>query len=164
VDDHGGAYVERGDTDDLRPADSRGAPRDHLDAVAKLVGVSDDFERLAACESVARLALEDRISIALEMRRSRQPSETPTKPAERARNGAELEIGGLARPSAERPPHYGHGCKPPQSVFFQEVDSGLTPARLGRRPAAARPPWNRRSDDVRRAVAPAAITCQGRSA
>jgi hypothetical protein len=92
VDDHGGAYVERGDTDDLRPADSRGAPRDHLDAVAKLVGVSDDFERLAACESVARLALEDRISIALEMRRSRQPSETPTKPAERARNGAELEI------------------------------------------------------------------------
>jgi hypothetical protein len=54
--------------------------------------VSDDFERLAACESVARLALEDRISIALEMRRSRQPSETPTKPAERARNGAELEI------------------------------------------------------------------------
>ncbi len=92
MDDHGGAYVERGDTDDLRPADSRGAPRDHLDAVAKLVGVSDDFERLAACESVARLALEDRISIALEMRRSRQPSETPTKPAERARNGAELEI------------------------------------------------------------------------
>jgi hypothetical protein len=84
--------------------------RDHLDAVAKLVGVSDDFERLAACEPVARIALEDRVSIALagqrdvatarmvvaptqfEMRRSRQPSETPTKPAERARNGAELEI------------------------------------------------------------------------
>jgi hypothetical protein len=65
---------------------------------------------------------------------------------------------GLARPSAERPPHYGHGCKPPQSVFFQEVDSGLTipmpfipPARLGRRPAAARPPWN---GGVRTYVAP----------
>jgi hypothetical protein len=28
--------------------------RDYLDAVAKVVGVSDDFERLAACEPVAR--------------------------------------------------------------------------------------------------------------
>ena len=142
--------------------------RDHLDAVAKLVGVSDDFERLAACEPVARIALEDRVSIALAGQRDvaiarmvvaptqlempdeilpavRNADETGRAGEERCRTRNR----GLARPSAERPPHYGHGCKPPQSVFFQEVDSGLTipmpfipTARLGRRPAAARPPWN----------------------
>jgi Cof subfamily protein (haloacid dehalogenase superfamily) len=36
----------------------------HLDAVAKVVGVSGDFERLTACEPVARRALGDRVVIA----------------------------------------------------------------------------------------------------
>lgn len=36
----------------------------HIDGVAKIVGVSDDFDRLAACEPAARRALEARASIA----------------------------------------------------------------------------------------------------
>ncbi len=36
---------------------------DHLDAVEKMVGVSDDFERLAACEPAARRTLGSRASI-----------------------------------------------------------------------------------------------------
>jgi Cof subfamily protein (haloacid dehalogenase superfamily) len=37
---------------------------DHLDAIAKLVGVSDDFERLTACEPAARRTLGASASIA----------------------------------------------------------------------------------------------------
>jgi Cof subfamily protein (haloacid dehalogenase superfamily) len=37
---------------------------DHLDAVAKIVGVSRDFERLTACAPVARRALGNRAAIA----------------------------------------------------------------------------------------------------
>jgi HAD superfamily hydrolase (TIGR01484 family) len=37
---------------------------DHLDAVGKIVGVSDDFEHLDACEAAARRTLGDRASIA----------------------------------------------------------------------------------------------------
>jgi Cof subfamily protein (haloacid dehalogenase superfamily) len=36
----------------------------HLDAIGKIVGVSDDFARLTACEPAARQALGDRVSIA----------------------------------------------------------------------------------------------------
>jgi hypothetical protein len=139
--------------------------RDYLDAVAKLVGVSDDFERLAACEPVARIALEDRVSIALAGQRchcahgrsanaARNADEIPptvrnTDETGRAgEDGAELEIAdwrghrlNVSRITAMDANHHNR-C-------FQEVDSVLTipmpfipPARLGRRPAAARPPWN----------------------
>jgi polyphosphate glucokinase len=58
------AYVEREvRTIRLRPiivANLEG----RLDAVGKIVGVSDDFEHLNACEAVARRALGDRASIA----------------------------------------------------------------------------------------------------
>jgi hydroxymethylpyrimidine pyrophosphatase-like HAD family hydrolase len=37
---------------------------DHLDATGKIVGVSNDFERLAACEPVMRRVLGERASIA----------------------------------------------------------------------------------------------------
>jgi Cof subfamily protein (haloacid dehalogenase superfamily) len=39
-------------------------PEEHLNAVAKLVGVSNDFARVAACEPAARRALGDRASVA----------------------------------------------------------------------------------------------------
>jgi HAD superfamily hydrolase (TIGR01484 family) len=37
---------------------------DHFDAIGKIVGVSDDFEHLDACEAAARRTLGDRASIA----------------------------------------------------------------------------------------------------
>ncbi|MGO8917034.1 MAG: Cof-type HAD-IIB family hydrolase [Stellaceae bacterium] len=52
-----GAYVEREErTIHVRPTVVERLDR-HLDAVGKLVGVSDDFGRLAACETVARRTL-----------------------------------------------------------------------------------------------------------
>ena len=59
-----GAYVAREErTIRVRPT-VVARLEDHLDGVAKVVGVSDDFARLAACEPAARRALEARASIA----------------------------------------------------------------------------------------------------
>jgi Cof subfamily protein (haloacid dehalogenase superfamily) len=64
VSDPDGAYVER----ELRTICIEPTvverPERHLDTVAKIVGVSDDFARLTACEPAARQALGDRASIA----------------------------------------------------------------------------------------------------
>jgi hypothetical protein len=59
-----GAYVEwETQTIHVRPTVVQRL-EDHLDAVAKLVGVSHDFALLAACEPVARRAVGERASIA----------------------------------------------------------------------------------------------------
>lgn len=59
-----GAYVEK-EVRTIRAQPTIVAQlEDHLDGVAKIVGVSDDFARLSACEPAARRALGDRASIA----------------------------------------------------------------------------------------------------
>ena len=59
-----GAYVEHEErTIRVRPTVVERLD-DHLDAVAKLVGVSNDFERLAVCEPAARRALGVNASVA----------------------------------------------------------------------------------------------------
>jgi len=63
VEDEHGAYVEHEvRTIGVRPTVTKRL-EDHLDAVAKAVGVSDDFGRLAACEAQVRSALGSRASI-----------------------------------------------------------------------------------------------------
>ena len=64
ADNPGSAYVEREvRTIRLRPVIVERL-EGQLDAVGKIVGVSDDFEHLNACEAAARRALGDRASIA----------------------------------------------------------------------------------------------------
>jgi Cof subfamily protein (haloacid dehalogenase superfamily) len=59
-----GAYVEREErTIRVRPTVVEHL-EDHLDAIGKVVGVSDHFERLTACEPAARQALGSKASIA----------------------------------------------------------------------------------------------------
>ncbi len=63
VEDEHGAYIEHEvRTIGVRPTVIERL-EDHLDAVAKAVGVSDDFARLAACEARIRSALGSRASI-----------------------------------------------------------------------------------------------------
>jgi Cof subfamily protein (haloacid dehalogenase superfamily) len=64
VEEPDGAYIEREErTIRVRPTIVERLA-DHLDAVAKIVGVSDDFERLTACELAARRTLGASASIA----------------------------------------------------------------------------------------------------
>jgi Cof subfamily protein (haloacid dehalogenase superfamily) len=59
-----GAYVDHEERTIHVPPTIVERLEDHLDAVAKIVGVSDDFERLTACEPAARQALGDGAVIA----------------------------------------------------------------------------------------------------
>ena len=59
-----GAYVDKEVRTILVQPTIVARPEDHLDGVAKIVGVSADFERLNACAPVARQALGDRAVVA----------------------------------------------------------------------------------------------------
>lgn len=62
--DPGGAYVENEKWSIQALPKIVARLEDHLDGVAKIVGVSGDFERLARCEAVVRKAIMEGASIA----------------------------------------------------------------------------------------------------
>jgi Cof subfamily protein (haloacid dehalogenase superfamily) len=64
VENPAGAYVEREERTVRVPPTVVGRLEKNLDAVGKIVGVSDDFERLAACEPTARQTLGTSAAVA----------------------------------------------------------------------------------------------------